>query len=397
MSWRDSLQKGKFRDAEFYTEASDGSIGRRTEVHEYPLRDKPFVDDLGRRARQITLDAYVLGPDYMAARDRLIEALEKPGPGPLTHHWMGLMQVAVVGEVGISESTREGGMCRFRITFVEAGENKFPTALSDTRTLVDAQADAGLLAEIDTFADLFSLDGVASFVSTAAQTIASGGIDQLMSIAGTYFGGVGLSAFLVSALSLKSSVTSLLASPASFASRWTSLLGSLIDIDGDPGRGVKAYRGLTGYGATLPAISQTTAQRKIQSANQTALLGLIRRSALIEEARTTRLRSFPSYNEAAAVREDLADRLDAEMETAPDNVYLALQGLRSATVKDITARSADLSRVIQYTPKATLPALVVAHQIYGDATKADELITRNRSIRHPGFVPGNRALEVLSV
>jgi prophage DNA circulation protein len=40
---------------------------------------------------------------------------------------------------------------------------------------------------------------------------------------------------------------------------------------------------------------------------------------------------------------------------------------------------------------------VVAHQLYGDATKADEIIARNRNVRHPGFVRGGQALEVLSV
>jgi prophage DNA circulation protein len=397
VTWRDQLQKGKFRDAEFYTEADDGIIGRRVQVHEYPLRDKPYVEDLGRKGREFTLDLYVLGDDYMAARDRLIAAIEKPGPGPLVHHWMGLMQASVV-DCRISHSTREGGMCRFVVTFVEGGENTYPSALTDTRSYVNTQADAGVLAEIDAFADGFSIAGVASFVSSAASTIASGGIDRLIAVAGLYFGGVALASFITQALSIKSSVSTLLGTPRTFAQRWTGLLGSLFEIDdSNPVRGVAAYKALTTYGSTLPAISPATAQRQVQAANQAALLGLIQRSALIEETRTTRLREFDSYNQAAAVRDDLADRLDTAMETAPDNVYLTLQGLRAATVRDITARSADLSRVIQYTPKTTLPALVVAHQLYGDAAKEADIITRNKSVRHPGFVRGGQALEVLSV
>jgi prophage DNA circulation protein len=397
VTWRDQLQKGKFRDAEFYTEADDGIIGRRVQVHEYPLRDKPYVEDLGRKGRQFTLDLYVLGDDYMAARDRLIAAIEKPGPGPLVHHWLGLMQASVV-DCRISHSTREGGMCRFAVTFIEGGENTYPSALTDTRNYVNTQADACILAEIDAFATGFSIAGVASFVSSAASTIASGGIDHLIAVAGVYFGGVALGNFITQAMSLKSSVSTLLGTPKTFAQRWTGLLGSLFEIDdSNPVKGVAAYKALTTYGSTLPAISPATAQRKRQAANQTALLGLIQRSALIEESRVTRLREFDSYDRAAAARDDLADRLDTAMATAPDTVYLSLQGLRAAVAQDITTRSADLSRVIRYTPKTTLPALVVAHQLYGDATKADVLIARNRSIRHPGFVRGGQALEVLSV
>ncbi len=98
-----------------------------------------------------------------------------------------------------------------------------------------------------------------------------------------------------------------------------------------------------------------------------------------------------------SLRDDIADRLDTEAETVTsDAVYQALGQLRAAVVRDVTARSADLARVIRYTPKATLPALVVAHHLYGDASRADDLIVRNRSIRHPGFVRGGRAIEVLA-
>ncbi|MCI0668387.1 MAG: DNA circularization N-terminal domain-containing protein, partial [Methylococcaceae bacterium] len=146
MTWQDQLQKGKFRDAEFYTASSDGSIGRRTEVHKYPLRDKPFVEDLGRREREFSLEVYVLGQDYMAARDRLIEAVEKPGPGPLVHHWLGAMDVSVT-DCRITESTDRGGFCTFSITFVEAGENTYPAGPADTRIAVDGAADLAIEME----------------------------------------------------------------------------------------------------------------------------------------------------------------------------------------------------------------------------------------------------------
>ena len=48
-----------------------------------------------------------------------------------------------------------------------------------------------------------------------------------------------------------------------------------------------------------------------------------------------------------------------------------------------------------YTPQATLPALVIAHRLYGDATRADEVCVRN-NVRHPGALRGGMALEVLS-
>ena len=46
-------------------------------------------------------------------------------------------------------------------------------------------------------------------------------------------------------------------------------------------------------------------------------------------------------------------------------------------------------------PQTTLPALVVAHRLYGDATRADEITVRNNA-RHPGALRGGIELEVLS-
>jgi prophage DNA circulation protein len=67
----------------FAVRRSDAQVGRRTVQHEYPQRDTPFAEDMGRAARRFSLDAYVLGPDYDQARDRLIDALEARGPGLL--------------------------------------------------------------------------------------------------------------------------------------------------------------------------------------------------------------------------------------------------------------------------------------------------------------------------
>ena len=42
MSWRDRLQKGRFRGAAFLIESHDAGGGRRLALHEFPLRDEPY-------------------------------------------------------------------------------------------------------------------------------------------------------------------------------------------------------------------------------------------------------------------------------------------------------------------------------------------------------------------
>ena len=140
MAWRDRLLPASFRGAEFYV-ASHGSdaAGRRVAVHEYPGRDTPYVEDLGRRTSEYTLQAYVLGTDYDRARDALVAACALPGAGRLVHPTLGERWVACTG-CTVSERTDEGGMARLALTLVEAGAARYPAATPDTAQALDAAA-----------------------------------------------------------------------------------------------------------------------------------------------------------------------------------------------------------------------------------------------------------------
>jgi prophage DNA circulation protein len=51
--WRDVLlsQPASFRGVIFHVETGGKSSGRRTVTHEYPKRDDPYAEDMGRVAR----------------------------------------------------------------------------------------------------------------------------------------------------------------------------------------------------------------------------------------------------------------------------------------------------------------------------------------------------------
>ena len=57
MSWREQLQIASFRGVEFKVDSHSISGGRRVEVHEYPLHDTLYAEDLGRKARECSFDA----------------------------------------------------------------------------------------------------------------------------------------------------------------------------------------------------------------------------------------------------------------------------------------------------------------------------------------------------
>ncbi|MBI4800433.1 MAG: DNA circularization N-terminal domain-containing protein [Desulfarculus sp.] len=79
MTWRTRMQPASFRGAGFLVEGHDGEVGRRLAVHEYPERDLPYAEDLGRKARVFKITGLVIGPDYMAQRDALLARLQQQG------------------------------------------------------------------------------------------------------------------------------------------------------------------------------------------------------------------------------------------------------------------------------------------------------------------------------
>lgn len=416
--WRQSLLQGTFRGVPFYTKSTSSEQGRRTAVHEYPLRDLPYVEDLGLKGRAFTLDAYVLtpsaefakkysiGPTYMAWRDQLIAALEQPGPGELVHPYRGTLIVSLTASARIAESADEGGMARFSLTFTESGVNATPVVRPDTPAQVGKAADAAKTALNSDFSRSFSVVGMADYVAAAASAIANAALDAVTAVA-RYSKTGALSELLNAATSISNSLSMLMRTPQMLADAIQGQLyglAALIDNPADAYRDLQAFFG-SSTPIAAPYIPLTTPTRIQQSINQNAVIDLVRRTAIVEAARASSQVVFASYNDAQAALALLANALDAELAASKvtstgkvvpisDEVYDALLDLRVAVVQDIGTRGANLARLTTATLPRTMPALVAAYRIYGDCTMDADLVSRN-AIRAPGFVPGGVPLEIL--
>lgn len=408
-AWRDQLQPASFRGVPFHVRSADTEEGRRGVLHEYPLRDDPFVEDMGRKAGEFSLEAFVIGDDYFKARDALRDALKQPGAGELVHPTLGRMQVALVAPVRFVESlVDEGGMARFTLRFTETVENLQPTADTNTPYVVDEKAAAAEEAVGDEFGQGFDIGGQPEFVGINAKELLSealeainaarAGITPDLSVVGEFVSDLG---------AVTSSLATLITTPATVATRIFGLYAGLRGAIQRPLDALAAMGRLLGYGSKTPSPPTTTAARRVQATNRTAIEALVRRAAVIEAARASARIDFAApatasapritYQQAVAMREQLADALEDEAATASVAAYNALMDLRAAVVRDITARGADLPRLVTISMPATLPALVVAYRSFGDATREAEIVARNPIIvRHPGFVPGGVTLEVLA-
>jgi len=387
MSWRTRFKaKGSFRGVEFVCPSDDMSFGRRIQSHEYPQREIGWAEDLGKKAREYSLSLFVVGDNYDKDRDKLIEAFEVPGPGTLVHPRFGKMQV-VVDQVRKTESTREGGMCRFDVTFIDAGKATFPSASADTAGVVDDAADKTLADSINDFADNFSVLGQAAdyvdgVVDEVANTFAA--VENLIG-------------------SVTGPIADAIRTPGDMAAIITGSMSRISTAIEEPERALNGLKALFDAGKNSPSTPSTTSNRQQQAANIEQMHNLTRRAAIAEAARLTSTVSFTSSDDALRWRDNINTAIDEQLDfvsavsglSIDDNVYQSLVALRAAVTNDLNVRGAKLPQVVDHTPQVVEPALVLAHRLYGDADRAGEIIDRN-NIPHPLFVPAGELLEVLS-
>lgn len=155
MTWRRGLRPASFRGVRFHVDSRGFSTGRRIHNHEYPKRDQNYPEDMGRATRRWSVDAYVIGDDYMARRDALIRACEQAGPGQYSDFWRRNGR-AVCEECELEEEQHEGRMARFHLSFIDAGGgNVAPLAIAATASLVSSAATSLVSAARSAFSSVY--------------------------------------------------------------------------------------------------------------------------------------------------------------------------------------------------------------------------------------------------
>lgn len=391
MSWQEQYQQGSFRGVPFKTQISETSGGRRGTLHEFPFRDVPYFQDLGRLAKSYIIDCLVIGADYMAQRDALIAALDQEGPGLLVHPYLGQIQVAAP-QYNLSESTAEGGMARFSISFVEAGRVQAGESNVDSALASQALADdIGQSAPSD-FIDDYAPENLPSYVDDEMAG-ALGNLGAAASDAAALQSGVGdaLDMYQNALADINDAIT-FVRSPVTLAENIGRLIRGVAGMAVLPIHRVQTLISLFESPNRFEAILGATPIRKRQRDNVTALSNLIEQITAAEAVRAISNISFASFEDAQNLRDTMAERLDdaalLAADRGDDRHSEALDALRRAMVRDIAARSINLARLFYYTPSQTEPALVIANRIYGHDNvkeRADEIIARN-NIQHPAFI-----------
>jgi len=287
MSWKDNLQDASLRGIAFKVDSDEATFGRRVQVHEYPNRDKPWSEDLGRATRRFSVLAYLIGDDFFEQRNRLIEAIEKAGSCTLVHPYYGEMTVVVDDAIRVSHSQSEGRMCRISFSFVESGELSFPTAglatgqkLSSSVSFLDDAISSSFGA--------FGMDGMPDFLQDGVLDEASGMFSTVTSAFQYVDSGVSAASRL-----LQGDVSVLLSPPSSgmsFVNRLQTMWRAGSRLTGNASDLMSMIKGLTGV-----TVDSGLAPRGVWNTDsKTAQTQTIQRNYVAQAVRTT------AISEAAA-------------------------------------------------------------------------------------------------
>lgn len=389
----DNLRPASFRGVPFQVESTELGAGRRTQLHEYPRRDKPYVEDLGRAARDLAFSGFVVGEDYVDQANALLGALEEPGPGTLIHPWFGTLTVSLKDSARVSFDAALG-QARFSMSFVEAGELEFPSSETSTQAASRIAASDLEKASVESFADRFSIKGFQDFVAAAANgnlgdmlgIVSSSEIGKVLGYANSLANTVSTAIALVSnpsTLGWKIMGAFGLSGLATTVAAWSNIVRSLSRV-GSSGKmdapGVPVVYTPSRQQAYVNACAVNALGR------QALIAQAVGASSLVGTAVDSSAKPVISHADMVAVRNELIAVIDRESLTASDQVYAALMKARAAVWKDLTTRARESARLTTLTPNEVTPALVLAYDYYEDASRDTDIVARN-GIRHPGFVP----------
>ena len=390
-TWERDYRQARFRDVNFYVDSDDsGPFGRRVAIHEFPERDEPVVQDLGRNKREFTLEGYLLGADYINETNRLIDACEMESPGELVHPTRGA-RVVKCTSMRIRNTSKKRRISYVSLSFIQADEfiPELEEITDSALSVVNSRTSA-LSKLSEYFVEVFDVVNLPYSYAVNAQNAFISFISQVESNRSIVSSASGFMRLV------KTSVENV----ALYVFSSTDLIGSIISLlsfgttedDDYPATEDTARNQFT----EIRKLFEFTPTRVVDSTDPTMTMSYsIQAAALISVTGLLPLITYDSLDEAIIFKTIILDKIDSLVASINnDSVYESLYDLRKSIMIDMEQRAFTLSRLSTTILSESLPALTMSYRLYGDLEQEDDLIKRN-SILHPGFMPGGVELEVL--
>jgi prophage DNA circulation protein len=393
--YQQELRPASFRGVPFFIDTADTELNRRVAIHEYPFRDTATAEDLGKQPLSFSIKAYIVTTNLEPQRTALFNACyETAGAGVLVHPTLGQKTVVCQG-CSYSWNKTEGGYESFNLTFVEVDNAPSPVATIDTQATALLSAEALGQSSEATFMNAFSLaNSTSNTVASALQNHSAwmGAFKTALSTLGT-----GLATVQKAIRTFELKLNSLLAEPKAYAKSVYGLYISVKNTIATEKIKVLFWRNF------LSQLNQPKASAFVSakaSKNQQAMETLTASIGLVGLATALAKQDYTTYEEATQAQQNaiavISQQESVLINTFQDETLAAVQTTKLALMTDLKERGQQLPVLSTVQLSDSTPAVVLAWDLYADANRADEIVTRN-GIVHAGFLPTNTPLKVLEL
>ncbi len=390
-----------FRGVPFHVRVNEATGGRRNETHEYPGGERPMTEDLGRKARQIQINAFVNGQDWRKQSDALVDALEKKGPGELVHPNGKTYNVCV--QTYNMHERHALFEAEFTINFIESGEQPSPMV---SISLTDRLLSAAATLDIANAAEFLKIgaDYVASnaaAVSGLARSVVdnfSAIIDGVQSAADSITGAIdGIAAVAMSLSDLSDNAQNLLETPGVWTARVKAATDTVIGLLPANKKNTKSVllTASSGFDASKIDQSNTKGAQEYSAMIRTNNFNLAK--AATSAAQLIAVMETDRRGDVREILDAFNDTIDtilgADIAMSPEftTALSDLSAAASAVCNDVIAQLPEEQEITIPSP---VPARVLAHKLYGDQSRYEEIANENE-IPNPTFVPSGTILKVL--
>jgi hypothetical protein len=405
--WLKTLWPASFKGVPFFVESDEETGGRRIVIHQFPMRDIPYLEDLGEDQRDFDVTAYVASDSADSDAAAVVVACAARGAGALVLPTHGPLIVRCLN-FKRERSKDKHGYIALELRFVREGASSAiaPTAMLANLIFLRAEDAAGAIAR-SYVANMLVLsvpivpvgvsapDMLPDFVLAAASDTSQDAVAILEAVRTTEPVEPIASAKQRDAIqTLFKQVPDLIADKGTIIQIPNGIV-SIARALGDamaPASAVDAFSGLANdpsLAEVVSAIPFRTKSSASAAANVATAYRTVRLTALTVYAEGIARIALADRPAGITLRANVAEYFEAELIDLPASeleLFHAMAAIRDAVIEYLSRAILDLAPVLTVEANLSMPSLYWAWRLYQDPNRSAEIVARNKVV-HPSFMP----------